>query len=415
MRRPTPRPLRAATVLVLALVLAPACGDLVVPPPPFQSALVELLAADAGPGDGFGWSVAVDGDTLLIGVHRRDAGGTDRGAVVVFERSAGAWTQTAELTADDGADFDRFGRAVALDGDTALVGAPFHDLGAGSEGAAYVFLRTAGVWSQVAKLVADDAAFGDRFGHAVALDGDRAIAGAPYASSVANQDGAAYVFERSGASWSQVAKLVADDAAADDAFGWAVGLDGGTAAVGAPYGGDGPNQGAAYVFEVAAGVWSQAARLVADDAEDGDGFGEALALEGDALLVGAPFADAAIGNEGAAYVFTPGGGGWTQSARLASPEPGADHVFGSAVAIRGDVAVVGAPQAKVAGVGIGAAHAFERSGGTWSVLATFRAPDPSFDDTFGHAVAFDGVHAVVGAPLVDGAIANEGAAYVIAR
>ncbi len=413
MSRLAPRPLHAATVLVL--LLAPACGGLVGAPPPFQSAPDSLLAADAGAGDGFGFSVAVDGDTLLIGAYRHDAGGPDRGAVYVFERMANAWTQTAKLTANDGVDLDRFGHAVALDGDTALVGAPFHDVGGGNEGAAYVFRRTAGGWTQVAKLVADDAAPGDQLGHAVALDGDLAIAGAPYASPVSSQEGAAYVFGRTGATWTQAAKLVAEDAGESDAFGWAVALDGGTAAVGAPNGGDGPNRGAVYVFEVEAGAWPQAARLVADDAADGDALGEAVALDGDVLLVGAPLVDTTIGNEGAVYVFARSGAVWHPSARLVSPSPGADHVFGSAVAIRGTFAAIGEPQAKIDGVGIGAAHVFERAGGTWPALASFAAPDPSFDDIFGHAVALDGAHAVVGAPRVDGAIANEGAAYVFAR
>src|SRR5690606_6669767 len=181
----------------------------------------KLVAGDAQADDWFGWSVALDGDTALVGAPREDDGGSNAGAAYVFVRGGGVWSQQAKLVAGDAQLGDQLGWSVAFDGDTALVGANGED-GAGTDaGAAYVFVRSGASWEQQAKLMAVDAETNDQFGLSVALDGDTALVGAYGESAFA---GAAYVFVRSGGGWSEQCKLVAGDAQSGDQFGWSVAL-----------------------------------------------------------------------------------------------------------------------------------------------------------------------------------------------
>ncbi|MBG84353.1 MAG: hypothetical protein CMJ40_07405, partial [Phycisphaerae bacterium] len=194
----------------------------------------ELTAPDSG---NFGSSVAIDGDTCLIGAQ-----GTNSytGSAYVFTNTNGTWSQVAELTATDGANYDRFGTRAAIDGDTCVISAP----GTNSEtGSAYVFTSTNGTWSQAAKLTDPDGASYDTFGISVAIDGDTCVIGAPGTNSGA---GSAYVFTNTDGTWSQVAELTATGGASFDNFGVSVDLDGSTCVIGAPNGNSGT--GSAYVY-----------------------------------------------------------------------------------------------------------------------------------------------------------------------
>ncbi len=191
----------------------------------------QLIASDGVQTDRFGISVAISGDTAVIGAFFDDVGaGVFQGSVYVFTRNGATWTQQQHLVASDGAAGDQFGVRVALDGDTAVVGAYI----AGNQGSAYVFTRSGTTWTQQQKLVASDGAAGDRFGRSVALDGDTAVVGANRDAVGATGDqGSAYVFTRSGTTWTEQQHLVASDGAAGDQFGVGVALDGNTAVVGA--------------------------------------------------------------------------------------------------------------------------------------------------------------------------------------
>ena len=279
----------------------------------------KLTAVDGAAYDYFGRAVALssDGDTAIVGAYEADVGGNaNRGAAYVFTRSGVTWSEQEKLIAADGAMNDYFGRAVALssDGDTAIVGAYAADVGTNlNQGAAYVFTRSGAVWTQQEKLTAADGAANDEFGISVALnsDGDTACAGA-YQTDVggnANQ-GAAYMFTRSGVAWSEQEKLIAADGAAYDYFGRAVALssDGDTAIAGAyeaDVGGN-ANRGAAYVFTRSGVVWSEQKKLIATGGAVNDYFGRAVALSGDGntVIAGAYQADVSGNvNQGAAYVF----------------------------------------------------------------------------------------------------------------
>lgn len=395
-----------------------------------------LRASDAQTSDEFGFSVSVSGDTALIGAWQEDGGAGDlleqSGAAYVFTRDVdGIWTQQAILRASDAQAFDGFGRSVAIDGNTAVVGAPFEDGTGGvtsSFGAAYVFTRDGGgIWTEQAILRASDAGVQDFFGSSVSISGDTALIGTADLVSTASPDGAAYVFTRdAGGIWTEQAILQASDAQADDNFGVSVSISGDTAVVGADEedGGTGDPlsfSGAAYVFaRDAGGNWTEQTILRASDAAAGDAFGRSVSISGDTVLVGASGGSAV--SIGAAYVFTrDAGGNWTEHAILEASDSQPGDVFGFSVALSGDRAVVGA-QGEDGGAGdplsgSGAAYVFMRdSGGIWSEQTILRASDAQVDDVFGFPVSISNDTVLLGAFHEDGGVGDpvllSGASYV---
>ena len=488
----------------------------------------KLTAFGAAAGDEFGISVAVDGDTILVGAHQNDS---NKGAAYIFTRFRGVWgnapfsgnhrVETAKLVAAGAAADDEFGISVALDGDTAVIGARQDDT---RNGSAYVFTKVSGVWSQKAKLIASDGAADDEFGISVAVDGDTIVVGAHQENANDDDDdtnndvsdsGAAYVFAKVSGVWSQKAKLLASDGAANDEFGISVAVDGDTIIVGANLtnhidsGGNAVNDsGSAYVFtRDSAGGWSQKAKLTASDAAAQDRYGYSVGVSGDTIAVGAPYNDYddtdgdTNDDEGAAYFlsvldwadipdsgvatttshivtgltndeehtfqvrgvnaagagFASAGAGGTPTFALPDPPDGLtadtdDTVvdltwvnpedstidkyqllqitqggkltaastdapvvrgdgFGISVAVDGNTAVVGAYRDDDDGADSGSAHVFTRSSSTapWSWAAKLTADDAAANDEFGISVAVDGDTIVVGAHQND---SNKGAAYV---
>lgn len=293
----------------------------------------KLIAADTLANDWFGFPVALSGNTAVVGTY---TGNSAAMAAYVFVRSAGVWTQQARLAPSEPSD-SMFGFAVAIDGNLALVGAPLEGDNGESSGAAYVFKRTSGVWAQEAKLLASDGGPNDWFGAAVALSGSTALIGALTDGPAGVGSGSAYIFERSGGAWSEEQKLIASDGEPLQLFGASVTLAGARALVGAPSE-SGP--GAAYLFERSAGAWTEADKLSPSGAKEGGGFGSSLSLAGDIAMVGAPKED----YQGAAYVFQRGaGGGWSEQIKLVESGAGLFHEFGRSVAVRGNRAMVGSP------------------------------------------------------------------------
>lgn len=359
------------------------------------SQTTELTAADGQPNDSFGSSLALsaDGATALIGADHR---ASSTGASYVFSGAGGSWSQSAELTASDGQANDYFGDSVALsaDGSTILVGALGNNLAAG---AAYVFEQT-----PKNELTASDGRF---FGFSVALSagGSTALIGAPGTDGGGGifGFGAAYVFTFSNGSWSQTAELTASDGHYASFFGSAVALsaDGTTALIGADGAGGGglTNIGAAYVFTLSNGSWSQTTE-VTDSARSNFGDSVALSANGTMALIGA---EGSNSGTGAAYVFTQNGGTWSQTAQLTASN---SLTFGWSVALTpdGTTALVGQPATTSPGFGNspGAFYEFSGTGGTWSQTSEASAPDEQQGDAFGYAVTFsaDGGTALVGAP-----------------
>jgi len=331
---------------------------------------------------------------MLIGARfASGVWGFRAGAVYVLERTPAGWTETAKFFASDGFWGQRFGSSVALVGGRALVGAPEDDDNGPEAGAAYVFELVAGTWVQATKLLASDGADGNMFGLSVGLDGDVALVGAQGAQS-------AYFFERLPTGWVETQKVVPSNASV--AFGRSVAIQGGRALVGAPLG-DSPlltYHGVAYVFELTPSGWTETDVLFDPAGPAMTFLGQSVALDGDTAVIGAPFGDGVTQDWGVAHVFTDTPSGWTQQAKLFSPPAmfAGPTGFGSSISLQGDSVVAGASGDDEAGPhGAGAAYYFERTGVVWTELAKFLPESPQQDASFGSAVSVDGQRAVVGA------------------
>jgi hypothetical protein len=374
------------------------------------SQTTKFAPESGGEDDEFGRSVAVsdDGTTAIVGAPRGanvEQAEADTGAAHVLELADGGWTRRATFTAteSDSDEVDLFGSSVSISGDgtTAVVGA--HGL---TDDSAYVFGRSDGEWRR--RTVLEGGFETTNFGRSTALSGDGATAavGAPTDDEPnGERAGSVYVFERSGGSWDRQQKLAADDGGEGDEFGGAVAMsdDGSTVLVGAkrdddPHGYEG---GSAYVFDREGGTWTQRSKLVADDGEDRERFGDTVALSGDGttVLVGL--------GEGVAlpvYVYERGDGGWTQRTKVTPRQEGFPSEFGRSLSVArdGTVAVVGAPGADSAnGAGAGSAYVFGRGDGEWTQWDDLLAADGDDEDQFGRSVSLsnDGTTVVAGAPL----------------
>ena len=335
--------------------------------------VAKLSASDGGPSDAFGWSVALAGDLLLVGAYRHDTPGNNAGRVYVFERDLGGLQNWGEAKAWSDASTvagDQFGYSVALSGSVAVVGA-WRAGGLGTDaGTAYVYARNVGGtgnWGLLKQLTPDDGAAGHLFGKAVAVDGPTILVGAPAADGAATASGAAYVFDRfqGGANnYGQVTKLAADDGATGEEFGWSVSVAGPIALVGAYAHAElGAVTGGAYVYDrFASGVntWDQVAELRPSNPEDGAAFGYAVALEAGSAVVGAYFEDGGGNARGAVYGFGGaygGPGAWGQSHRLTASDTENGDRYGLAVAISDGTVLAGAPNEDAGGSNAGASYA----------------------------------------------------------
>ena len=302
-----------------------------------------LSPDDGSPGDFFGTSVAIDGDTVLIGADHDDDNAPGAGAAYVFTRTDGVWTLQAKLLAVGGGEADWFGRSVAIEGDTAVVGAHADDDNGSNAGAVYVFARDGNEWTQQAQILAPDGQPYDYFGIAVDISGQTLIVGASEDDNDSADTGSAYVFVRDSDQWSQQAKLVLEDRTGRDMFGWSVAIDGDRAVVGAHGDDDRSSEsGSARVFRRLGTEWHEQAELLAADGDTHDGFGWSVDISGDTILVGNHDWDEFSNEPGAAYVFVRRGGAWIQRAKLLAADGQADARFGSAAALDAQSALIGA-------------------------------------------------------------------------
>lgn len=405
-----------------------ALGGLLVAMPVWsQAQTAKLTAADGMLSDRFGYSVSVSRDTAIAGAFSDDTVDVDTGSAYIFERiqdDSGNWEQVAKLTIDGAAAWDHFGYSVSISGDTAIVGAFATDEVINASGSAYIFERNEGGpgnWGQVAKLTAADADFGDRFGISVAIDGDTAIIGADFDDDGGSATGSAYIFERDLAgigTWTQAAKLTAGDAGTSDFFGTSVSISGDTVLISSFNDEMGADAGAAYIFERdqgGLGNWGQVVKLTAADAAAADYFGGSVSISGDVAIVGASYDDDGGPESGSAYIFErnqDGVGTWGQVAKLTAFDPAQSDHFGRSVAVDGDAVVVGSQADDDGGTNSGSAYLFERGqGGTanWGLVAKLTATDTSSNDRFGTAVSIDDGTILIGADRDE---AETGSAYI---
>jgi hypothetical protein len=380
---------------------------------PCRAAEQPLIRADIADDDWFGESVGISGDNIIVGAPYDDDLGGGSGSAYIFHLSAGVWTEDEKLVASDGVASDNFGEAVAIDGDWAVVGAMLEDQGGSDAGAAYVFQNVGGTWIDYTKLVAGDAQSYDRFGTEVAISGDTIVVGAPDSDDAGEGTGSAYVFHLDGGVWTEQDKLLAGDMDQHDNFGVSVAISGDTVVVGAPFDDDAcepPDDmcksGSAYVFTRSGTAWSQTTKLVASDDEERDFFGFAVAVDGDVALIGARWEDEAASDAGAVYVYSGVGGGWAEVQKLTASDGESNDRFGDAVAVSGRYAVIGAPVEDEAGSEAGAVYVFAL-GSSWVELGKKPSNDGTSNE-FGEAVDVDGSWAVIGCHYHD---YGAGAAY----
>ena len=352
----------------------------------------KVIASDGAAYDNFGHSVSVSGDTAVIGAHG-DSG--NRGSAYVFVRTGDSWVEQAKLTASDGAAGDYFGYSVSVSGDTAIIGAFGESDNGVRSGSAYVFVRSGGSWSQQTRLRASDGRAGGYFGSSVSLSGDTAVVGS---WGDDNLSGSAYIFVRGANGWTQQAKLTADDGAAKDEFGRSVSVHGDIAVIGAYLDDDdGIDSGSAYVFVRNEDTWSQEAKLKAINATPGDHFGHSVSISGDTAVIGNRGNDYRGMVSGSAHVFVRNGGDWVEQAKLLANDGREGDAFGYSVCVRGDIAVIGAYRDDDNGVNSGSAYVYVRSKGIWIQHDKLIPSDGATYDEFGKMVSISGDTLVVGA------------------
>ncbi len=401
---------RAGAIVTASLLVA---GS---PAPAQHFEYEKLLAPDGGAYDDFGYGVSMQDGYAIAGAYGDDgAGGTDSGSAYVFRRSGPDWLYEQKLEANDAASADYFGFAAKLHNGMALVGAIGDDPG----GAVYVFRRTSlnGPWQQVQKIVPPDGGVGIDFGAALDAHGRYMAVGARRDSDAAIAAGSVYMYEYEDASgrWVYLSEFRAADASANEWFGERLGVWGDYVVVGVPR--DDPNgsaSGSAYVFRRSGGTWSQQARLFPSDGAAEYRFGSDVAIDADTIAVGASDDWPAAKRSGSVYVFRGSGASWPLEQKLFDATSAANHWdrFGAGVDVIADVLLVGARGSDLNGVDRGAAYAWTRSGSTW----TPRSPrlfafDGSALDDFGGAVDLDGPQAIVGAFTKSDHGQNSGAAY----
>ena len=359
-----------------------------------------VSASDAANNDYFGFSVAAAGNIAVIGAYNAaTSAGAGAGAAYIFNWNGTYWEEEAKLTASDGAAGDGFGYSVAVDGTTVVIGAPYATIsGKTRAGAAYVFIRDNNVWSLQQKLISNrsDAA-DDEFGRAVAIDEDTLAVGAPRAGHSDLFQGEVFVFTRSGTSWSRQTTLYTGQSG-DNEFGCSLGLRGNRLVIGAK-GYDEPTiaQGVAYVFTRSGTSWYQQAQLKLSNAQLEDNFGASVAISpsGNYIIIGAPYRETAYGtNAGAAYIYYYNSSTWIQQAQLLPASGSPNNRFGHCVAINDSGALVGTPYFNN---DQGAVSYYFRAGSKWTLQETLAAAQPTSNNNFGTSLSMTHQVSVIGA------------------
>jgi len=322
-----------------------------------------------------------------------------------------SWSEITEAFASDKAVGDGYGNSVAISGAYAVVGAPSESEDAAGEnslsyaGSAYIYKYNGSNWVQQQKIVASDRAVDDSFGNSVSISGDYIIVGALFKAG----SGAAYIFVRSGETWTEQQKIVALDNATNDDFGSSVSISGDYAIVSAPWeseDADGANSlssaGSAYIYKYNGSNWVQQQKIVASDRAVDDSFGISVSISGDYAIVGADReAEDANGNNtlqyaGSAYIFVQSGETWTQQQKIVASDRASGMGFGCSVSISGDDAIIGAEDE-----GAGSAYVFVRDVSGWTQQQEIVPSDRNLaiQDYFGCSVSISGNYAIIGAEV----------------
>ena len=383
----------------------------------FQAAKIQ--ASDAAANVYFGDDVSISGDYIAVGAYYEDTTASNAGSVYIFKRNSNSSvTQIAKLQASDAEADDYFGRSVSISDDYIAVGAYREDTTDSDAGSVYIFKRVSdNSVTQIAKLQASDAEADDNFGSSVSISGDYIAVGAYREDTTASDAGSAYIFKRvSDSNITQIVKLQASDAEADDAFGYSVSISGDYIAVGA-YAEDttASAAGSVYIFKrVSDSNVTQIAKLQASDAEASDLFGYSVSISGDYIAVGAYREDTTATDAGSVYIFKRvSDSSVTQIAKIQASDAEENDNFGSSVSISGDYIAVGAYYEDTTASNAGSAYIFKRvSDNSVTQIAKLQASDAEAGDYFGYSVSISGDYIAVGAYYEDTTALKAGSAYI---
>jgi len=366
----------------------------------------DKLQSSSGPAyDFFGYSVGISGNTAIIGAFNNSANGFQAGSSYIYRLNGSNWDEEATLLAPDGAAEDWFGRSVAISGDTAVIGAMRDDDNGTDSGSAYIFRFNGLSWVQEAKLLASDGAQTDYFGNSVAISGDVAVIGTSL-SIYNNSPGSAYIFRFDGSNWVEEAKLLASDGAPYDDFGYSVAISGNTAVIGSRLHG---SNGSAYIFRFDGTSWFEEAKLLPSDVSSSWQFGRAVSISGNTVAISA----IGERSTGSVYIFRFNGISWVEEARLlASDNPWSGNYFGISVGISGDTVVIGAHDDNDNGYDSGSAYIFRFDGTNWVQKTKLLASDGTEDDSLGYSIGISGDNVVIAAPFDDDNGNFSGSAYI---
>ncbi len=399
-RRSARTPVQLCVVAVIAHVTMPMAYG--------QCQIKKLTASNASAFDWFGFGIAATEGVVVVAAKGDADRETAARNAYVFEKDGGVWTESAILAADNGGVPDRFGSSVAVSGDTILVGDT--QFGLGGMGVVYFFEKQDGVWEHADVFAGTQ---NTSFGISSAVSGNTAMIGASADRVNGSFSGAVFVYERAGGAWASAGKLSPADGDEFDQFGVSVGLSGNIAVIGAFRGeGNEAETGAAYVYERIAGVWTFAAKLTADDGAERDMFGSDVAVSGEIVAVGADSHDDLGSASGAAYVFEKVNRVWTQTKKLLADDGASVDLFGSSVGVSGQTVVVGARQDDDLGSASGAGYVFRKFDGVWTQTAKLLAKDGAALDFFGKSIAIGGRTIVVGASGDDDIADQSGSASI---
>lgn len=362
----------------------------------------KFTPSDSTPYQGYGYSLDISGEYAVVSEKNRDVGSNNnQGKVYIYKRTGSDWTELQQLTASDGLANDGFGGAVAISGNTLVVTAQGVDIGGQSGvGAVYVYTRDGDTWTQQGSRITADTPISNRsWGVSVDISGDTIVVGAQGISSGASADigkqGSAYVFTRSGNTWTQQQILESPTPANREYFGHDVGISGDTIVVGAYYRNKGAivQAGSGFVFSRSGSTWTQLQELTADDSGQYFEFGKQISINGNYIAVSAPRWGPGIAgqfNRGAVYVYYKSGTTFTQQQKITADDPDNNDNFGESLDISGDLIIAGSRANDLgAGAYSGTAYVLRRSGSTWAITNKFAPTDLQSYDDFGNNVAVD--------------------------
>ncbi|MFK7818650.1 MAG: peptidoglycan DD-metalloendopeptidase family protein [Planctomycetaceae bacterium] len=381
----------------------------------------KIWSVDSGHTDEFGHAVATDGDLMVVGTPKVDVLASDSGAVFVYERTVdGNWSKIARVLAPDGERGDSFGYSVAIDGDTLVVGARLDDDAGKNAGAVYIFNRNLGGANNfgfVTKLTDTNGEAKDQFGHAVDIDGSTILVGARLDDDAGRNAGTAIVFDNVAGTWTQTAELAPATLAKGDQYGFDVAIDGDMFLVGARKSNElKTDAGSAYLFDRNLGGTDNfgiASHFIAADARKFDWFGSSVDIHGDTVAIGRPIRDGKQ-RTGEVHVFQRNEGGtdmWGQVAQVTSPDEADANQFGYSVALNDTGVYAGARLDQNISKNGGRVYSFDEASG-WQLDRTISSIDSGNGDYFGQAIAVSNDTVFVAAPRDDDNFGRSGSVFI---